>query len=127
MFIFDLDVFAVLGLVLAFMMTLIALAAYRSYETTRKRLLEREAELKYVQSSAQEFRQKTSEAFVDQKTLKVRIETLERSLALANEQLDKEREESDRLRSDIRQLRAEYETTKENLTEAYKRMREKPQ
>jgi sensor histidine kinase YesM len=121
---FDPSFFALLGLVLAFLMTLVALASYRSYEIARRRLLDRELELQSIQSGAKEFRQKAADAFVDQKSLRVRIDTLERSLSLANEQLYKEREESARLRAELNQLQSEYEATKVNLTEAFKRLRE---
>jgi septal ring factor EnvC (AmiA/AmiB activator) len=121
---FDPSFFALLGLVLAFLMTLVALASYRSYEIARRRLLDRELELHSIQSGAKEFRQKAADAFVDQKSLRVRIDTLERSLGLANEQLYKEREESARLRAELNQLQSEYEATKVNLTEAFKRLRE---
>jgi predicted nuclease with TOPRIM domain len=112
-----------LALGLALIMTLIALASYHSYETTRKRLLQVEAELQSVKAGSQDFRTKTTEAFAEQKSLRVRIESLERSLALAGEELNKEREEAGRLRVDYIQLTSEYEATKLNLTEAYKRMR----
>ena len=116
----------IISLGLALIMTLLALATYNSYETTKKRLSQVEAELQSVQRNSQEFKTKTAEAFVDQKSLRVRIETLERSLALANEQLNKEREEAERLSTNYTNLRAEYEATKSNLTEAYKRLRENP-
>lgn len=123
---FDLNIFALLGLILAFVMTLVALSSYRSLETAKKRLAQREAELRSTQLGAQEFREKTSGAFVNKKSLELRIETLERSLALAHEQLEKERQESERLSAELKQLRADYETTKLNLADAYKRLREKP-
>jgi len=123
----DNQIFTLLTLILALVMTLLALASYHSYETTKKRLVDREAELKSIQTGAEEFRQKTSEAFMDQKSLKLRIETLERSLVLANEQIDEKRRENEQLQGDLSQLRKEYENTKMNLTEAYKRLREKPQ
>jgi septal ring factor EnvC (AmiA/AmiB activator) len=123
---FDINVFAVLGLFLAFLMTLVALVSYWHFEVAKKHLAQREEELRTIKSETSEFRQKTAGAFVDQKSLKLRIETLERSLALANEQLDMQRQESERLRTDIKQLRAEYDTTKANLTDAYKRLRDKP-
>lgn len=123
---FDLNIFALLGLILAFIMTLVALSSYRSFEAAKKRLAQREAELRSTQVGAQEFRQRTAGAFVTQKSLKLQIETLERSLALANEQLDKERQESERLRADLKQLRADYEIMKLNLADAYKRLCEKP-
>ena len=120
------QILSLLSLVLALVMTLLALASYHSYETMRKRHAEGEAEMRLIQTSAQDFRRKTSEAFMDQKSLIVRIETLERSLAAANEQLDKNRIENDRLQGELKELRKEYENTKLNLTEAYKRLREKP-
>jgi chromosome segregation ATPase len=123
----DNQILTFLALILAFVMTLLALTSYRSYETTKKRLAEREAELNLVQTGAEEFRQKTSDAFMDQKSLKLRIDTLERSLALAREQLQEKENENKRLQGDLTQLRNEYETTKLNLTEAYKRLREAPQ
>jgi len=58
--------------------------------------------------------------------LKLRIESLERSLANANEQLNSGREEAERLKNELAQLRSEYEVTKQSLTEAYKRLRENP-
>jgi chromosome segregation ATPase len=123
----DNQILTLLALFLAFVMTLLALASYRSFETTKKRLVEREAELNLVQTGAEEFRQKTSDAFMDQKSLKLRIDTLERSLALAREQLQEKENENKRLQGDLTQLRSEYEKTKLNLTEAYKRLRETPQ
>lgn len=123
----DNQILTLLALILSLVMTLLALASYRSYETTKKRLVEREAELKLVQTGAEEFRQKTSDAFMDQKSLKLRIDTLERSLALAREQLQEKENENKRLQDDLTQLRNQYETTKLNLTEAYKRLRETPQ
>jgi len=107
-------------------MTLLALVSYHSYEITKRRLQDREAELKSIQSSALEFREKTSQAFLEQKSLKLRIESLERSLANANEQLNSGREEAERLKNELAQLRSEYEVTKQSLTEAYKRLRENP-
>lgn len=123
----DMNAFSLelLSLVLALVMTLLALASYNSYEKAKKLLGEREAELKSLQAGSWDFRQKASEAFADQKSLKLRIETLERSLALTNEQLDKERNQESQLRSELDQLRTEYEATKLNLTEAYKRLRNK--
>jgi peptidoglycan hydrolase CwlO-like protein len=123
----DNQILTLLALILSLVMTLLALASYRSYETTKKRLVEREAELKLVQTGAEQFRQKTSDAFMDQKSLKLRIDTLERSLALAREQLQEKENENKRLQDDLTQLRNQYETTKLNLTEAYKRLRETPQ
>jgi chromosome segregation ATPase len=123
----DNQILTLLALFLALVTTLLALASYRSYETTKKRLVEREAELKLVQTGAEEFRQKTSDAFMDQKSLKLRIDTLERGLALAREQLQEKENENKRLQDDLTQLRNQYETTKLNLTEAYKRLRETPQ
>lgn len=119
------ETFTLLALILALIMTLLALASYRSYEITKKRLAEHEAEVKTIQTSAQEFRLKTSEAFADQKSLKLRIETLERTLTLTNQELEKERKESQRVQDELNQLRTEYENTKLNLTEAYKRLRER--
>lgn len=107
-------------------MTLLALASYHSYEITKRRLQDREAELKTIQSSALEFREKTSQAFLEQKSLKLRIESLERSLAHANEELSSGRQEAERLENELAQLRSEYEVTKQSLTEAYKRLRENP-
>lgn len=124
MAVFGEETFTLLALVLALVMTLLSLASYRSYEITKKRLREHEAELKTIQAGAQEFREKTSEAFADQKSLKIRIETLERTLTLTNQELDKERNESQRLKDELSRLRTEYENTKLNLTEAYKRIRE---
>jgi len=121
------QIFILLTLILALAMTLLALVSYYSYETTKKRLVDREAELRSIQTGAQEFRQKTTDAFMDQKSLKLRIETLERSLVLANEQIDEKRSENEQLQGDLTQLRKEYENTKLNLTEAYKRLREKPE
>jgi peptidoglycan hydrolase CwlO-like protein len=123
----DNQILTLLALILSLVMTLLALASYRSYETTKKRLVEREAELKLVQTGAEQFRQKTSDAFMDQKSLKLHIDTLERSLALAREQLQEKENENKRLQDDLTQLRNQYETTKLNLTEAYKRLRETPQ
>jgi peptidoglycan hydrolase CwlO-like protein len=123
----DNQILTLLALVLSLVMTLLALASYRSYETTKKRLVEREAELKLVQTGAEQFRQKTSDAFMDQKSLKLHIDTLERSLALARVQLQEKENENKRLQDDLTQLRNQYETTKLNLTEAYKRLRETPQ
>jgi len=123
----DDQIFILLTLILALAMTLLALVSYYSYETTKKRLVDREAELRSIQTGAQEFRQKTTDAFMDQKSLKLRIETLERSLTLANEQIDEKRKENEQLQGDLTQLRKEYENTKMNLTEAYKRLREKPE
>jgi cell shape-determining protein MreC len=114
----------ILALILAFTMTLLALVSYNSYEKTKKRLGEVEAELLLVKQNAKEFMEKTTDAFADQKALKIRTETLETSLALAHEQLNKEREETERLRADYAKLRSEYEATKFNLTEAYRRIRE---
>jgi peptidoglycan hydrolase CwlO-like protein len=115
----DNQILTLLALILSLVMTLLALASYRSYETT--------AELKLVQTGAEQFRQKTSDAFMDQKSLKLHIDTLERSLALAREQLQEKENENKRLQDDLTQLRNQYETTKLNLTEAYKRLRETPQ
>jgi peptidoglycan hydrolase CwlO-like protein len=123
----DNQILTLLALILSLVMTLLALASYRSYETTKKRLVEREAELKLVQTGAEQFRQKTSDAFMDQKSLKLHIDTLERSLALARVQLQEKENENKRLQDDLTQLRNQYETTKLNLTEAYKRLRETPQ
>jgi chromosome segregation ATPase len=116
-----------LGLILALVMTLLTIASYHLYEKTKKRLADRDEEIKSLQSGAQEFRLKVSEAFADQKDLKLRIETLERDLAHTNELLTLERQGAEKLRSELEQLRGLYETTKQTLTEAYKRMREQPQ
>jgi chromosome segregation ATPase len=119
------DITVILSLILAFVMTLLALASYRSYESTKTRLEGKEAELKSVKGSAEEFRQRTSEAFADQKSLRLQIDTLERSLATANKQLDEQRHIENRVRSELHQLRMEYEATKQNLTEAYRQIRNK--
>jgi chromosome segregation ATPase len=122
--ILDVQILNILALILALTMTLLALVSYNSYKNTKKRLGEVEAELLLVKQNAKEFREKTIDAFADQKAFKIRIETLERSLALAHEQLNKEREENERFRADYANLRSEYEATKLNLTEAYRRIRQ---
>ena len=119
------DVIVLLSLGLAFIMTLLAIEAYHSYETTQKRLTNRDAELRLVQETAQEFRRQTSEAFADQKSLKLRIEALEGDLVLKDKQLYEERNQENQLRSELDKLRREYENTKMNLTEAFRRLREK--
>ncbi len=125
MAIFSAQIFTLLGLVLALVTTIIALVGYHEFEKTKKHLSRRDEQLGNLKQEFADFRAKSSQAFSDRNELRNRIESLETRLKVSYADLEKEREDFWRLSGELEKLRVDYETAKLNLTDAYKRLREK--
>ncbi len=125
MAIFSGEIFTLLGLILAFVTTLIALLGYRQFEKTKKQLDGRDGQFKNLKEEFADFRSKSSQAFSDRNELRNRIESLETRLKVSYADLEKEREDFWRISGELEKLRADYEAAKLNLSDAYKRLREK--
>ncbi len=124
MAIFSPQIFTLLGLILALVMTLTALVSYHLFEKTKKQLAERDERLKDLKQEFTDFTSKSSQAFSERNELRTRIDNLEARLKVSYADLEKEREDFWRLSGQLEKLRADYEAAKLNLSDAYKRLRE---
>jgi len=124
---FGQDIFVLLTLLLAFLMTLLALYSYLRYERMERLLGESREHLEGIRSEHEEFRSKTSGAFASRKDLELRIQALERSLGMAHEEGQRTKDALSRAAEEHQRLKRELETTRDNLRGAYENLREREQ
>lgn len=125
MLLFGQDIFVLLVLLLAFLMTMLSLYTYLKYEKAEKLLNESKGHLDVLRREHEEFRLSASEAFGDRKSLELRIQELERSLGMAHEEAQRAKDSLVRAAEEHQRMKKELESTRENLRVAYANLRER--
>jgi predicted nucleic acid-binding Zn-ribbon protein len=121
---FGQDIFVLLTLLLAFLMTLLALYSYLRYERSERLLREAKEHLAGMESEHEQFRSKVSVAFASRKDLELRIQSLERSLGMAHEDAQRGKDALVSATEEQQRLKKELETTRGNLQTAFENLRD---